>query len=157
MPVCNLNVVANWWRQQQNYFSLEVVWCFFKLIVKDMACKKSCLFVDPVLCIGPAVTDVFRVCQPTEYNWYGCIYDQLYMSDAISNSSVWVYRRSARNVTSTGKADISENVEERIMFQFLCSSKGEAYSRRFVRPSCYLVRQITLKLLLPFKSNLVYR
>ena len=26
-----------------------------------------------------------------------------------------------------------------------------------VRPSQYLVRQITLKLLMPFKSNLVYR
>ena len=34
---------------------------------------------------------------------------------------------------------------------------GEAYSRRFVRPPQNLVQQITLKLLLPFKSNLVYR
>ena len=32
---------------------------------------------------------------------------------------------------------------------FLCAPKGEAYSRRFVRPSVrYLVRRITLKLLL---------
>ena len=36
-------------------------------------------------------------------------------------------------------------------------SEGEVYRHRFVRPSQNLVRQITLKLLLPFKSNLVHR
>ena len=43
---------------------------------------------------------------------------------------------------------------------FLCSPKGEAYSysRCFVCLSIrYLVRQITLTLLLAFKLNLVYR
>jgi len=34
--------------------------------------------------------------------------------------------------------------------------RGEAYGRRFVRPSGYRVRQITWKLLLGLKWNLVY-
>ena len=41
-----------------------------------------------------------------------------------------------------------------LIMHLFCNPKGEAYSRRFVRPSVrpsrYLVRQITLKLLLPF-------
>ena len=44
-----------------------------------------------------------------------------------------------------------------IILDLLRSPKGEAYSRRFVRPSQNLVRKITLQLLLAFKSNLVYR
>ena len=40
---------------------------------------------------------------------------------------------------------------------FLCSPKREAYSRRCLPSVRYLVRRLTLKLLLAFKWNLVYR
>lgn len=43
---------------------------------------------DPVVRVRSVVTDVLSVGKPSEHGGHGCIYDQLYLSDADCHSTV---------------------------------------------------------------------